>query len=164
MSQTATKTSTYTTADIEKVVTRVRADLMMIGDSTGAWMPEKVRNYAHDIELLTKKGYLKSVDVTLFNGGTEVCATRFVVSTDASSWKSSRPGGILWPRVANPYLRIILSYTDNYDADAHAAMKSKLDINWVPSSDDTSHRMLSSKGGRDYASNSYGVQRKDWAA
>lgn len=164
MSQTATKTASYTMADIEKVVTRVRADLMMIGDSTGAWAPEKVRQYTHDIELLAKEGYLKSVDVTLFSGDTEVCATRFDVSTDASSWTSSRPGGVLWPRVANPYLRMILSYTDTYDTAARAAIKPKLNINWVPSSDDTSHWMLSTNGGRDYASNSYGVQRKDWAA
>ena len=164
MSLTATRTSTYTTADIEKVVTRVRADLMMIGDSTGAWTPEKARQYAHDIELLAKEGYLKSVDVTLFTGDTEICATRFEVNTDASSWTSSRPGGVLWPRIANSYLRIILSYTSDYDDAARARIKSKLDINWVKSTDDTSHWMLTNKGGRDYASNSYGVQRKDWAA
>lgn len=164
VSQTATKTGTYTIADIEKVVTRVRADLMMIGDSTGAWTPEKVRKYAHDIELLAKAGYLKSVDVTLFDGENEVYATRFIISTDAANWTSSRPGGVLWPRVTDPFLRIVLSYTGSYDANARTAMKSKLDINWVTSTDDTSHWMLADKGGRDYSSNSFGVQRKDWAA
>lgn len=164
MSQTATRTATYTIADIEKVVTRVRADLMMIGDSTGAWTPDKVRNYAHDVEALAKVGYLKHVDVTLFDNGVEVYATRFVISTEAASWTSSRPGGVRWPRVASPYLRIILSYTASYTSSGRAAMSSKLKIGWVPSTEDTSHAGLANKGGRDYASNSYGIQRLDWAA
>ena len=164
MSQTATRTATYTIADIEKVVTRVRADLMMIGDSTGAWTPDKVRNYAHDVEALAKAGYLKHVDVTLFDNGAEVHATRFVISTEAASWTSSRPGGVRWPRVTAPYLRIILSYTASYTSTARAAMSSKLKIGWVPSTEDTSHSGLANKGGRDYASNSYGIQRLDWAA
>jgi len=164
MSQTASRTATYSVADVEKVVTRVRADLMMIGDSTGGWTPEKTRNYSHDIEELAKAGYLKHVDVTLFDNGVEVCATRFVVNTEASGWTSSRPGGVRWPRVDNPYLRIILSYTSSYTEAARTGMKSKLKIGWVATNEDTSHASLAKAGGRDYASNSYGVQRTDWAA
>lgn len=164
MSQTASRSATYTAADIEKVVTRVRADLMMIGDSTGGWTSEKIQHYSHDIEVLAKAGYLKHVDVTLFDDGVEICATRFVISTDASGWTSSRPGGVRWPRVANPYLRIILSYTASYTSTARETMKPKLKIGWVTSHEDTSHAALASKGGRDYASNSYGIQRLDWAA
>ena len=37
MSQTRTATATYTVVDIEKVVRRVKADLVMIADSTGGW-------------------------------------------------------------------------------------------------------------------------------
>ena len=84
MTQTATKTATYTVADIEKVVTRVRADLMMIGDSTGGWTAEKSLTYAHDVEELAKEEYLSHVDVTLFDGGREIMATRFVINNDAS--------------------------------------------------------------------------------
>lgn len=137
---------------------------MMIGDSTGAWAPDKVRDYAHDVEVLAKAGYLKHVDVTLFDNEAEVYATRFVISTEAASWTSSRPGGVRWPRVTAPYLRIILSYTASYTGTARAAMTAKLKIGWVPSTEDTSHAGLSHKGGRDYASNSYGIQRLDWAA
>lgn len=164
MSQTATNTATYTMADIEKVVTRVRADLMMIADSTGGWTPKEAQDYAHDIEELAKAGYLAHADVTLLENGQEIYAARFVVNTDASGWTSSRPGGVRWPRVANPRLRLILSYTPSYDDTARQAMKPKLRIGWVPTSEDTSHTGLARAGGRDYASNSYGMQRTDWAA
>jgi hypothetical protein len=76
----------------------------------------------------------------------------------------SRPGGVLWPRIPNAHLQIILSYTDDYDAPAREAMKGKLEITWVPTDADTSHATLTSTGGRDYASNTWGMQRKDFAA
>lgn len=162
--RTASASATYTDIDIEKVVRLVKADLMMLGDSTGAWTPEKAGHYAHDVEVLAKAGYLEHVDVTLFSDGVEIKATRFNVDTDAGGLTSSRPGGVMWPRVANPYLRLILRYTDAYTASARAAIKDKLKINWTASDADTSHSTLKSAGGRDYASNAYGMQRKDWAA
>ena len=164
MSQTRTASATYTVVDIENVVRRVKADLIMIADSTGAWTSAKATDYAHDIEMLAKAGYLAWVDVTLFSNGIEVKAVRFDVDTDAGSLVTSRPGGVLWPKVSGAHLRIILSYTDAYTSAAREAMKSKLKIGWVPSSDDTSHTSLRSSGGRDYVSNAYGMQRKDWAA
>ena len=110
MSQNTTRsvTATYTKVDVENVVRRVKADLNMIADSTGAWASGQAANYAHDIELLAKKGYLKSVDVTLLSNGIEVKAVRFDVNTDAGSWTSNRPGGVLWPRVADANLRVVL--------------------------------------------------------
>lgn len=166
MSQTMTRsaTATYTDVDVENVVRRVKADLIMIADSTGAWSSADAAGYAHDIELLAKKGFLNSVDVTLLSNGIEVKALRFDVNTDAGSWTSSRPGGVLWPKVAGPHLRVVLSYTDAYTSDAREAMKGKLKIGWVPTSADISHAGLTSSRGRSYASNAYGMQRKDWAA
>jgi hypothetical protein len=41
---------------------------------------------------------------------------------------------------------------------------NKLKIGWVPSYADTSHATLLASGGRDYASNGWGLQRKDFAA
>ncbi len=159
---TATKSATYTSVDVENVVRRVKADLIMIANSTGAWPSEKAADYAHDIELLAKNGYLAWVDVTLFSGLAEVKAVRFNVDTDAGSLTSARPGGVLWPRVVNARLRIVISYTSAYTDQAQQALKSKLRIGWVDSSDDTSHSSLSGGGSRDYASNAFGMKRKDW--
>lgn len=162
--RTASATATYTVLDIEKVVRRVKADLVMIADSTGGWTPEEAQNYAHDVEVLATAGYLKYVDVTLLSHGVEVMATCFEVDTEAGGLTCSRPGGVLWPKVPGPFLRIVLRYTPDYTTAARAAIKGQLRINWSPTDADTSHSTLRSVGGRDYVSNAYGMQRKDWAA
>jgi hypothetical protein len=164
VSQTRTATATYTVVDVENVVRRVKADLVMIADSTGGWTAEKAGQYAHDVEILAKAGYLDYVDVTLFSNGVEVKATRFEVDTDAGGLTSSRPGGVLWPKVVGPYLQIVLGYTSAYTPAAKETIKGKLKISWSPTDVDTSHSSLKSAGGRDYVSNCYGMQRKDWAA
>jgi hypothetical protein len=162
--QVRTATATYTYVDIENVVRRVNADLVMIADSTGCWTAEEARNYAYDIEVLAQAGYLAWVDVTLISNGVEVKAVRFEVDTDAGSLTTSRPGGVLWPKIAGATLRIILNYTDAYTSAAREATKGKLKMGWVSCYDDTSHAGLTSSGGRNYVSNAYGVQRKDWAS
>ncbi len=164
MSQTRTASATYTVADVENVVRRTKADLVMIGDSTGAWTPSEATNHAHDIEVLAKGGYLAWVDVTLLSNGVEVKAVRYAVDINAGSLTTSRPGGVLWPRVAGAELRVVVGPTDAYTAAARDATKSKLTLEWGSSNADTSHANLNSSGGRNYVSNAYGMQRKDWAA
>lgn len=163
MSSTNTVTETYSITDIEIVLRRVTADLIMIATSTGGWTEAKAREYAHDVELLAKKGYLKWFDVALLVGGAEQKATRFEVNTESGQLVMSRPGGVLWPRLSNPYLRIVLGYTSAYTDDARERLKSQLIIGWVPTTADTSHSQLTAGDGRDYASNGYGVQRKDFS-
>src|SRR5262249_46977190 len=106
-----TFTYSYTTTDVETVVRRFTADLVMIAQSSGALTESSAREYAHDVEELAKAGYLKAVDLTLFSGATEVRATTYLVDTDARSLTMNRPGGVLWPRVVGPRFRIVLTYT-----------------------------------------------------
>lgn len=159
---TRSASATYTTADIEKVVLRLKADLRMMAESTQAWTLKRADQYAHDIELLARNGYLAWVDVTHIYGTAELQAVRYDVDTDAGTLTSSRPGGVRWDNVPGAHLRIILSYTDDYDAAAKSAMSGKLEVAWSPSYDDTSHAALSGGVGRNYVSNSYGLKRKDW--
>jgi hypothetical protein len=135
---------------------------MMIADSTGAWTPTEAANYAHDIELLAKKGYLAWVDLTLLSAGLEIKAVRFEVDTDAGSLSTSRPGGVLWPKVTSPLLRIVISYTAAYNDAARQALRGILKIGWTNSDHDTSHSSLTGSAGRNYTSNAYGMTRKDW--
>ena len=159
-----TRSYSYTFTDIETVMRRFTADLVMIAQSSGAITEATARDYAYDVEELAKEGYLEKVDLTLFSGGVEICATQYVVNTSAGDLSMSRPGGVMWPRVADPHLRIVLSYTNAYDADAREAMKRRLKVNWTPTDADTSHARLIQKSGRSYASNGWGMQRRDYAA
>jgi hypothetical protein len=162
MSYSYAATETYSVADIEVVMRRVTADLVMIAASTRAITEDKARDWAHDIEILAKNGYLKKVDLTLLSHGVEQKATCFQVNTDSGDMTTSRPGGVMWPQVPNPQLRIVLSYTPAYDDDAKEKMAPKLNINWVPSTNDISHPTLTAGTSRDYTSHGYGMQRKDF--
>lgn len=152
----------YSISDIEDVVRRFTADIVMMAQSSGAISEAKARDYAHDVERLAKKGYLSLVDLTLFDGGVEVRAAQYRVNTSAGGLTMSRPGGVMWPRVARPDFRIILSYTPTYNQTARFDMQRWLKISWVNTNADTSHAALSQNGGRDYASNGWGMQRKDF--
>lgn len=163
MRQSYTSSHTYSVADIEIVMRRVTADLVMIASSTGAISEETARKWGHDIELLARHGYLKKVDLTLLSYGVEQVATEFTVDTDSGDLKTSRPGGVMWPRVAGADLRIVIFYTDKYDAAAKEKMRNQLKIPWSPTSVDTSHASLKVNANRNYVSNSYGMQRKDYS-
>ncbi|MEQ1715299.1 MAG: hypothetical protein ABL907_04835 [Hyphomicrobium sp.] len=161
---TATASETYTYVDIEKVMRRVKADFVMIASSSGAITETEAVKYAHDIEYLAQRGYLRSFDVTLFSNGIEVKASRYDVSTTAGDLAMSRPAGVLWPRVSQPYLRIVLYYTTNYSDDARSSAARHLKLSWGPTNADTSHATLRLTGSRDYASGGYGMQRGDYGA
>jgi len=165
MSQThsASETQTYSVADVEVVMRRVTADLVMIASSTGAVTEHRARDWGHDIEVLAKNGYLKSVDLSLLSASIEQRATRFDVNMESGEFTMSRPGGVLWPKVTRPELRIVLYYTSGYNGAAKKQMIGKLRIEWVSTSADTSHSTLKSTASRDYVSNGFGMQRKDFS-
>lgn len=162
MSNTHSSTSTYSVADVENVVRRFTADIVMIANSTGALEESKARDYAKDIETLAKNGYLAAIDVTLLKRGQELKAVRYDVSTDAGGFSASRPGGLIWPREPNGRIRVTIWHTPTYDEAAREKMKGKLEVGWEPSTADTSHLSLQQKGVRDYASGGFGMQRKDF--
>jgi hypothetical protein len=161
MADTYTATSTYTIADVEAVFRRFRADIIMIADSTGAITREEAEKYAHDAEYLAKRGYLAKVDVTLLSYGVEKHATVYQVNDKAGDLTSSRPGGVLWPRVDGARLRVLLFYTAAYTNDARAKVRPQLKISWTPSGEDASHASLTPSATRSYASNGYGLERND---
>jgi hypothetical protein len=164
MSYAVTYADTYTVTEIQIVMRRFTADLLMIAQSSGAMSEDDARSHAHDIELLAVNGYLSKVDITLLSHGVEVRAAQYVVNTDSGSLTMSRPGGVRWPRVSSSELRVVVYYTDDYDDLAGEALRSRLWLPWGPSFADTSHATLTRSGGREYASKGWGLQRVDFAA
>lgn len=160
---TYSSTSTYTVADVEEVMCSVKADLIMIAGSTKAMTESDAANYAHDIEVLAKKNYLKFADVTLMNGSTEVRAVKYEFQTEGATG-TGRPGGVLWPLTPKDKgggVRIHLRYTDSSSAEERA--KLPLKISWVPASTDVGHKGLASSAGRNYSSNGFGTNREDFS-
>lgn len=164
MSSTYTDTSTYTVADVEIVMRSVKADLMMIAASTKAITEQDAQNYAHDIELLAKNGYLVSADVTLLGVlGNELKAARYHFQTGDEANATARPGGVRWPETPHGDIRVVLKTTDSYKTESDKVSKLPCKISWTPSSVDTNHSSLAASGGRGYSSNGFGANRKDFS-
>ena len=158
-----TWSATYTDTDIGIVMRRFKSDLLMIAQSSGAETQAKARDYAHDIEIFAKAGYLNNVDVTLLDGEREIRAVRYVVEDSAGNLEMVRPGGVMWPRVNDPVLRVVVFHTNDYTPSAEKKLSHKLKIGWTDSHADTSHASLTQNGDRSYNSNGWGMQRTDYA-
>ena len=158
----STKTFTFTQEDVAKVVRRFTSDLRMIAESSKSMTEAKAAQYGHDVEYLAQRGYLKMVDVTLLSAGAEVKAVQYVVQIGSNDLTPAKPGGVLWPEVSQPFLRIILSYTSDYTAAVKEKTLPNLKIGWVSTDASTAHVSLKESGGRDYSSNAFGVARKDF--
>jgi hypothetical protein len=160
---TYSSTSTYTVADVEKVMRSVKADLIMIAGTTKAMTEDDAANYAHDIEVLVKENHLKYADVTLMNGAYEVRAIKYEFQSEGATG-TERPGGVLWPLTPKDkggQIRIHLQCTDSSSPEEIGALPLK--FSWVPSSNDISHKDLTSSAGRGYSSNGFGTSRKDFS-
>lgn len=163
-SYSSTYTSTYTQADVEKVMLNIRADLIMIAESSKALSRERAENYAHDIELAAKNGYLTGVDVTLLDlFGAEVKAVKYFFKTGEDATGTSRPGGVRWPETPYGNIRIVLHSTDLWDTDVDRSNKMPWKISWGQTSADTSHSGLTTSGNRGYSSNGFGANRNDFS-
>jgi hypothetical protein len=161
---TVTVSSTYSTVDVGKVVDQFTADFHMLGASTGLASEQRARDVGHDVKLMAKRGYIDRVDIVLLNvAGKEIRAAKYSVSTDAGLWTTDRPGNNLWPRQVGGSLRVVVSYTSEWQALAVDARQrfhvDECELSWGPSSIDTTYPGLVGRFDRRYASNAYGMER-----
>lgn len=163
-SYSSTHTSSYTEADVQSVVLSIKADLLMIADSTKAMSRELAEKYAHDIQLAAKNDYLNKVDVTLFDQvGREVKATNYSFTTGDDATGSSRPGGVRWPETPSGKIRIILRTKAAWDNEPEKVSKLPWKLDWGSVNVDTSHSALTPSGNRGYSSNGFGANRNDFS-
>jgi hypothetical protein len=163
MSDTTTESVTYSVADVENVVRNFAADLRMIAESSNTWSREMVENYISDITYFAKNKYLLYVDVTLLNGlHVELKAARYTVNESSGELTASRPGGVMWPRTPGATLRIVVGKNSKWDSEPPDA--GRLNISWVLTSVDITHQSLHATSERNFTSNAYGLQRKDYGS
>ena len=118
---TYSSTTTYTVADVEKVMRSVKTDLIIIATTTKAMTETEAGKYAHDIEALAKEDHLEFADVTLMNGTTELRAIRYEFQTEGANG-TERPGGVTWPLTPSGWIRIHLRYSNTSTAEQRAKL------------------------------------------
>jgi hypothetical protein len=168
MSYTATESTTYTVADIRKVVENFAADFSMMAVSTGLRSRESVAKTVADLQRFAEHGYLLEVSLILKDAaGNKNRAASYKVSQSASGWNSDRPGNSLWPRTPGGTLWVLADLSSDWwnktsaEKDAYR-QKWGLNSRWDPTTEDLSLTGLSASSGQRYASNVYGWQRTNY--
>jgi len=168
MSSTTTRTTTYTIADIRKVVENFAADFSMMAQATSLRTRESVAATVSDLNKFAEYGYLISVTVFLLDkDGNKLRVAIYKVSDSASGWKSDSPGNNLWPRTEGGSLWVLGTFTDEWwnktDAQKEAFVKTHgLNSPWAKTEKDTSVNGLTPSAGQKYASNGYGWERTNY--
>jgi hypothetical protein len=169
MSATGTQTTTYTVADIRKVVENFAADFSMKAQATGLRSAERVAQTVSDIRVFAETDYLVEVRVILYDkAGKELRGTLYTVSKSTIGWVPGRPGNNLWPRTPDGSLKVraILSdaWWDKTDAQKDAFIKHfGLHGSWSKATDDITFSSLTPSQGQQYPSNGYGWDRTNYS-
>jgi hypothetical protein len=165
MSITATQTSTYTIADVRKVVENFAADFSMMSVATGLRSRDDVTRTVSDLRAFSEDGHLVEVKLILKDAsGNKLRGASYKVSQSAVGWTSDRPGNNLWPRTPGGVLWVIATLGSEWNSMSPAqkqAYKTRRGFNydWDPTTEDTSFGRLAANYGQRYASNAYGWQR-----
>lgn len=158
-----TYSTTYTTADIGKVVDCFAADFDMVAQSTGLRTRESARAVANDVKTIAQHGYLAEVNLCLQDAyGRILRAAKYEVSADAALWTAQRPGNNLWPRTPGGGLVVLVTYSSEWlklSALQQSNFTAKLKESWGASDIDTSFSNLTRHADRDYVSNGYGMRK-----
>ena len=169
MSSTGTQTTTYTVADIRKVVENFAADFSMMAQATGLRTRESVAAVVSDLNKFAEHDYLVAVTLFLLDkDGNKLRVAVYKVADSAVGWKSDAPGNNLWPRTEGGSLWVLGTLTDAWwnktESDKDAFIKNNgLNSPWSKTEKDTSLSGLTSSAGQKYASNGYGWERTNYS-
>lgn len=162
---TGTQTTTFTIADVRRVVNNFGADYFMIAQSTGLRSRTQVEETVTDLTIFADEGYLLAVVIILWDAqGNKIKGRRYVVSRTAVGWTSDGPGGNNWPKTLDGRLQIIATLSDTWwqlDENGQQSVKQRLGIvgGWSRTSTDTSFKDMNGTQDRQFASNGFGMQR-----
>jgi Bacterial HORMA domain family 1 len=168
MSSTSTQTTTYTVADIRKVVDNFAADFSMMAQATGLRTRESVALTVSDLKVFAEYGYLVEVTLFLFDqAGNKIRAALYKVAQSAAGWVSDRPGNNLWPKTEGGSLWVLATLNEAWGnkstAERQAFVRDRgLNYPWATTDRDTSLNGLATSAGQKYASNGYGWERTNY--
>lgn len=169
MSSIGTQTTTYTVADIRKVVENFAADFSMMSQATGLRSRENVAGVVYDLRMFAEYGHLVSVTLILKDiNGNKIQAALYKVAESATGWVSEQPGNNLWPRTPGGSLYVLATLSSTWwnmtSSGRDAFIKNHaLHGKWDLTTEDTSLSGLSSSTGQRYASRGYGWERTNYS-
>jgi len=169
LSSTGTQTTTFTVADIRKVVENFAADFSMMSQSTGLRSRENIAKVVYDLRMFAEYGYLISVDLILKDKDrNKIRAAVYKVSQSASGWVSEEPGNSLWPRTPGGSLSVMATLTSEWWNKTNTAKETfiknqALNSSWDLTTENTSLSMLTASAGQRYASRGYGWERTNYS-
>lgn len=169
MNSTGTQTTTYTVADIRKVVNNFAADFSMLSQATGLWSRESVAQTISDLKIFAEYGYLVSVTLSLEDKDrNKLRVVVYKVADSAVGWTSERPGNNLWPRTPDGSLFVLGTLSDAWWQKTDAAKETFIKDKGFYSSWSKTDRVISLAGlnanlGQKYASNGYGWERTNYS-
>jgi hypothetical protein len=169
MSTTGTQTTTYTRADIRKVVENFAADFSMIADFTGLRSRENVGQNVDDLRQFAEDGYLMTVTLYLMDkDGNPLKVAHYDVSGNAVGWQTGMPGNNQWRAPEGAYLKIMATLSNDWwnktdDSKADYLKRHGFNSSWAPSDKYISLSGLTSSAGQKYASNGYGWARTNYS-
>jgi len=169
MSSIGTVTTTYTVADIRKVVDQFAADYSMQGQATGLRTRETIAENVSDLKVFAEYRYLIAVNLILEDANNNpLRGANYRVAESAIGWTSDRPGNNLWPRTPDGVLTLIATLADAWWKKTDIEKEAFISVNglhgkWAHTSKSTSFEGLSASQGQRYASNGYGWQRTNFS-
>lgn len=133
MSQTYTKTSTFTASDARRVGGKVAADLRQMQQAYERPSDEEIENYLGELVALLKDGYLATVTYGFKKDGAWLPATlRYTALSLGASGDGDRSGSVMrGVQTAGAYFTSYLTYSQKWwdlTAEARARYKAGLPI------------------------------------
>jgi hypothetical protein len=168
MTATGTESTTYTVADVRKVVENFAADFSMMSVATGLRSRENVSQTMSDLQAFAEDDHVLEVKLILKDAaGNKLRGASYKVSQSATGWTSDRPGNNLWPRTPGGTLWVVATLSPAWNSKTAAEQEAYrtrrgLNYRWDPTTEDTSLGGLALSSGQRYASNAYGWQRTNY--
>lgn len=92
MTQTSTRTTTFTITDARKLASKVEADLYLCSQYYGEPSAAQIHKYAEELAQLLKDGYVRQYEFGFKKDDQRIVCFRYTVATNGILQSDDRPG------------------------------------------------------------------------
>lgn len=154
--------SPYTKSDVEHVIRRLHADLILLEQITKSLGTDKIHDYIHDITLFADIGYLNYVDISVFDGLREVGAIRYKVYQSKLASENDQLDKRYSHFGLNSKVRIIVCFIDEITNEVIEMLKLNSKLYWTINTEKMIHENFDPSNFRYFSSGDFGMKRLRW--